>query len=97
MRVKNEFTSDLNREDFHSNKRVRLVDEKDDCFEYHDEGQNKESTHEGNKYKGNIACDSRSSKYSFGGLNKGKEKVVQPVVHNTRKRAELSKTINSNE
>ncbi|CAG8782750.1 38351_t:CDS:2, partial [Gigaspora margarita] len=91
---KGDSVSDLYYEDFHSSKRVRVVDEKDDYFEYCDEGTsecNKDSTVEGDKFKENIARNIRSSKCSFEGLNKGKEKVVQPVVHNTRKWSESSK------
>ncbi|RIB23400.1 hypothetical protein C2G38_2032798 [Gigaspora rosea] len=91
--------SDLNYKDFYSSKRVRIVDEKDDYFEYCDEGtseHNKDSTVEGDKHKKNIACDSKSSKYSFEELSKGKEKVIQPVVHNTRKQSKSSKVVKSN-
>ncbi|RIB26859.1 hypothetical protein C2G38_2162112 [Gigaspora rosea] len=73
---KGDSTSDLNYEDFHSSKRVRVVDVKDNYFVYCDKGtnkHNKDSTVKGDKYKENIACDSRSSKCSFEELNKGKE------------------------
>ncbi|CAG8778205.1 1236_t:CDS:2, partial [Gigaspora rosea] len=69
---KSESVSDLNFEVLHSSKCVRVVDEKDDYFEYCDKGS----------IEVNKEC---------------KEKIIQPVVHNTRKWSESSKIVNSNE
>ncbi|CAG8635491.1 29719_t:CDS:2 [Gigaspora margarita] len=97
---KSESASNVNFEDFHSSKRIRVVDEKDDNFEYYDKGAievNKECIYKKDEYKENNVCNSRSSKCSFAKFDKDKEKIIQPVVHNTRKQFELSKIVNSNE
>ncbi|CAG8841570.1 15978_t:CDS:1, partial [Racocetra persica] len=71
-----------------------LEDVNDDYVEY--EHAN-ESANIGNEYKGNVAYDSKWSGCSFEGPSKGKEKVIQSVVHNTRQHFELSKNVSSNE
>lgn len=86
---KSESGSDVNFEDFHPSKCVRVVDEKDDYLEYCDEGvieTNKECIDEGDEHKGITVRNSRGS-------DKGKEKVIPPVIHNTRKRSESSKIV----
>ncbi|CAG8755768.1 11332_t:CDS:1, partial [Dentiscutata heterogama] len=45
----------------------------------------------------NIAYDSKGSGCSSEGSSKGKDKVIQSVVHNTRQRSELFKNVNSND
>ncbi|CAG8585890.1 3995_t:CDS:2 [Gigaspora rosea] len=97
---KRKSVSDLNFKDVHSSKCVRVVDKNDDCFEYCDEGVNevnKECIDEGDEYKGNTICNSSNSKCHSAGSDKGKEKVIQPVVHNTRKWSESSKIVKGNE
>ncbi|CAG8626960.1 10806_t:CDS:2 [Gigaspora margarita] len=92
--------TDFTTEDSRVDKRTRVEDEKDDCTEYDYERvneYNKECKDVSDKYKGGIVYDSNSSECSYGSSNKGKEKMIQPVVHNTRKRSELSKIVNSNE
>ncbi|CAG8611040.1 5689_t:CDS:2, partial [Dentiscutata heterogama] len=85
-------------EDFHINKCTRVEDKKDDFTEYVDECTNnhdKESMDRSNKYKSGIVQDNKSSECNYENSNKGKEKIIQPVVHNTRQWSKLSKIINS--
>ncbi|CAG8687693.1 14647_t:CDS:2, partial [Dentiscutata erythropus] len=96
---KSEREVDLITEDSHVMKRTRLEDEKDDYVEYdeHDNKHKNESANMGNGYKDNIAYDSKGSGCSSEGSSKGKDKVIQSVVHNTRQRSELFKNVNSND
>ncbi|CAG8530314.1 2285_t:CDS:2 [Racocetra persica] len=67
---------------------------------YDDEGmnnRNKESTSESDKFKEGTVYDSKSLECSYERSDNGKKKLIQPVIHNTRKRSELSRTDNSNE
>ncbi|CAG8689987.1 9141_t:CDS:2 [Cetraspora pellucida] len=97
---KSKLVTDLTTEDFYINKRTRVEDEKDDFTEYvdkHTNDRDKESMNRSNKYKSGIVQDNKSSECNYENLNKDKEKIIQPVVHNTRQWSELFKIINSSE
>ncbi|CAG8724432.1 2263_t:CDS:1, partial [Dentiscutata heterogama] len=94
---KSKLVTDLTTENFYIDKHTRVEDEKDDFTEYVDECTNdrdKESMDRSNKYKSGIVLDNKSLEYNYKNSNKGKEKIIQPVVHNTRQWSELSKIIN---
>ncbi|CAG8684181.1 14038_t:CDS:1, partial [Dentiscutata heterogama] len=84
---KSKLVTDLTTKDFHIDKYTRVEDEKDDFIEYVDKCTNdcdKESMDRSNKYKSSIVQDNKSSECNYENSNKGKKKIIQPVVYNTR-------------
>ncbi|CAG8631743.1 15291_t:CDS:2 [Cetraspora pellucida] len=101
-KIESEFANDSVIGDSHSSKRVRLEDEIDhieyvsSCSEFTNEC-NKEDMNESDEYEGNNTYNNNRETSSLEKIDKGKEKVIQPVIHNTRRRSEMFKGTNSNE
>ncbi|CAG8528265.1 24355_t:CDS:2 [Cetraspora pellucida] len=88
-------------EDSHSLKRTRVEDENNciectDSYIEHANVYDEEGIIDNDEYEEVAVRNNEKLTCSHERSTKGKEKMIVPVVHNTRRRAELSKNINSN-
>ncbi|CAG8758624.1 9907_t:CDS:2, partial [Racocetra persica] len=88
--------------DSHPSKCVKIENEKDDyadlyCDEDKHVDDHNKDINESDKCEENIVLDDKTMKHSYGKVNKGKGKVTQPVMHNTRNRTEKFKSVNIDE
>ncbi|CAG8539751.1 4622_t:CDS:2 [Cetraspora pellucida] len=98
VKKKGSSSSDLTVGDFHSSKCVRIEDVEDEevNFDYSDSDQVFEHTDKDDECKSGIINKSKKIMHS-GRVSKGKEKMVQSAVHNTRSRTEMFKNMNEKE
>ncbi|CAG8715835.1 9774_t:CDS:2 [Dentiscutata erythropus] len=93
----NKHTIDLTTDNLNISKHTRVEDAEDDDDLYEQSAEcSKKYTNESNEYDDDIDIvgESKYSMHNRGKVDKGKEKMAQPVVHNTRSRAEIIKNIN---
>ncbi|CAG8698217.1 7398_t:CDS:2, partial [Cetraspora pellucida] len=84
----NKHTIDLTTDNLNISKHTRVEDAEDDDDLYEQSAEcSKKYTNESNEYNDdiNIVEESKYSMHNRGKVNKDKEKMAQPVVHNTRR------------
>ncbi|CAG8795824.1 12992_t:CDS:2, partial [Dentiscutata erythropus] len=100
---KDESTSNLTIRNSNSTRHTRVEDEKDDYIENTDlcdeniNNHDDENVNKNDEYEKITNDEKKKSTCNFEKPNKGKEKMIQPTIHNTRKRTKLAKNVNYNE
>ncbi|CAG8683559.1 9581_t:CDS:1, partial [Dentiscutata heterogama] len=93
----NKYIINLTTDNLNISKHTKVEDAKDDADLYEQSAKcSKKYTNESNEYDDDIDIvgESKYSIHNQGKIDKGKEKIAQPVVHNTRSQAEIIKNIN---